>query len=444
MESLTDEVRQEMQNYKYLAMEIENKLKLSKENNPDTESMQSKDISGTSFSEDCNKKVLNLLDDTVEEHNEIVQSFSYEEKDLISFEDDDIIDDVNDSRDDSTSNYIYEDFDTTADQTDKENVIRIQKLRKKKSFSMHKLPIKRCIKKRSVKSACRFSSIENFDSLMLNGNIEEILQRFQRAQFNKILELNKKQKKEQETLLRILEKDQVKFFNKIRTSLTNLNSDKHPSSSSSEIIKKETNLSLSNQTLYLTTNSSIEDDMSTVVQKLISKSKIVKPLDNSQSVEKPLIPVSVIEPSKDEDKKIWAANIINAFARGFFVRRLMRTNKVVNIIKTLKDSLSCLRDLYCEDSNNLNESDLHLSGRLMHQIEAACYSFYKIFFELSTSEKLKIIRLDRQMLLEKKLKIQMQNRAQKRPHSSSTSSSRRSLILTKSTVSESNLNKLLM
>ena len=47
----------------------------------------------------------------------------------------------------------------------------------------------------------------------------------------------------------------------------------------------------------------------------------------------------------------------------------MRTNKVENIIKTLKDSLGCLRDLYCDDSSNLRQSDLLLSGRLMQQVK---------------------------------------------------------------------------
>ena len=134
---MTDERRNEMQKYKDLAIEVEIKLNRSKER-------QLQNVSQTSDSEDCNEKVLNLLDDTFEQRNQVCRNQSFDDRDLISFDDDD---DDNGHDHDSTTNNVNNVFSPTLEHinnnTDKENVITRQKTRKKKSYFSRKVPNRR-------------------------------------------------------------------------------------------------------------------------------------------------------------------------------------------------------------------------------------------------------------------------------------------------------------
>ncbi|XP_066256364.1 centriolar coiled-coil protein of 110 kDa [Euwallacea similis] len=95
----------------------------------------------------------------------------------------------------------------------------------------------------------------------------------------------------------------------------------------------------------------------------------------------------------------WAASVIGAHVRGYLTRRLLRTEKVQNVIGTIKDVLVCALELH--QSENIDEKDVELHRRLINQLSAALYSFHEIFFDLSIKEQMLTISVDRQRKLEK-------------------------------------------
>lgn len=55
--------------------------------------------------------------------------------------------------------------------------------------------------------------------------------------------------------------------------------------------------------------------------------------------------------------QIHAVNIINAYARGYLVRRLMRTQRVITLKKIYKEALQCMLKLHVDAPLNLAEVD---------------------------------------------------------------------------------------
>ncbi|KAF5290275.1 hypothetical protein FQR65_LT11608 [Abscondita terminalis] len=99
--------------------------------------------------------------------------------------------------------------------------------------------------------------------------------------------------------------------------------------------------------------------------------------------------------------KSWAATVLTAAVRGYLVRRLKCTERVTNLIQTIRDALICAMSLHSETTDSIQPQDVELHRRLIQQISSACYEFYDIFFNLSIKEKMEIIALDRQKLKEK-------------------------------------------
>ncbi|XP_066148123.1 uncharacterized protein Cp110 [Euwallacea fornicatus] len=95
----------------------------------------------------------------------------------------------------------------------------------------------------------------------------------------------------------------------------------------------------------------------------------------------------------------WAASVIGAYAKGYLTRRLLKTEKVQNVISTIKDVLLCALELH--QSEHIDEKDVELHRRLINQLSAALYSFHEIFFDLPIKEQMLTISLDRQRKLEK-------------------------------------------
>ncbi|KAK9876834.1 hypothetical protein WA026_015070 [Henosepilachna vigintioctopunctata] len=94
-----------------------------------------------------------------------------------------------------------------------------------------------------------------------------------------------------------------------------------------------------------------------------------------------------------------AASVIGAYAKGYLVRRLMRTARVQTLIQTIQDALLCALEL--QGLEIIEEADVELHRRLIQQVSAACYEFHDVFFGLTTSEQMDLIAIDR----EKKRKI---------------------------------------
>ncbi|XP_070162920.1 putative uncharacterized protein DDB_G0292292 isoform X2 [Polyergus mexicanus] len=100
--------------------------------------------------------------------------------------------------------------------------------------------------------------------------------------------------------------------------------------------------------------------------------------------------VPVLDTSVYLDKH--AVNIINAYTRGYLVRRLMRTERVITLKKIYKEALQCMLKLHVDAPLNLAEVDfLH---RLQLQCDAASMNIVDLFAQ-SPMKKMKVIARDR-------------------------------------------------
>ncbi|EFN62103.1 Centrosomal protein of 110 kDa [Camponotus floridanus] len=99
-------------------------------------------------------------------------------------------------------------------------------------------------------------------------------------------------------------------------------------------------------------------------------------------------------PMKHANVIIQAVNIINAYTRGYLVRRLMRTERVITLKKIYKEALQCMLKLHVDAPLNLAEVDfLH---RLQLQCDAASMNIVDLFAQ-SPTKKMKVIAQDREI-----------------------------------------------
>lgn len=63
-----------------------------------------------------------------------------------------------------------------------------------------------------------------------------------------------------------------------------------------------------------------------------------------------------------------AAMIITAYAKGYLTRRLFKTVRVQNIVKTIRDTLLFILDIHYESSENESPADLKLKTHLIQQV----------------------------------------------------------------------------
>ncbi|XP_022813982.1 uncharacterized protein LOC111347842 isoform X2 [Spodoptera litura] len=89
-----------------------------------------------------------------------------------------------------------------------------------------------------------------------------------------------------------------------------------------------------------------------------------------------------------------AATKIVAVAKGYLVRRLMRTDRVQSTVQTIKDALLCALQLH-QDREGIRGADVDLHRRLIQQITAACYSLHDTFVASTASERCAMIAADR-------------------------------------------------
>ncbi|XP_045773331.1 uncharacterized protein LOC123872825 isoform X1 [Maniola jurtina] len=89
-----------------------------------------------------------------------------------------------------------------------------------------------------------------------------------------------------------------------------------------------------------------------------------------------------------------AATKIVAYAKGYLVRRLMKTERVQATVQTIKDALLCALQLH-QDREGIRGADVDLHRRLIQQITAACYSLHDTFVASSAEERCALIAADR-------------------------------------------------
>ncbi|XP_049770718.1 uncharacterized protein LOC126109708 [Schistocerca cancellata] len=116
-----------------------------------------------------------------------------------------------------------------------------------------------------------------------------------------------------------------------------------------------------------------------------------------QRAEQEALARSFLQVQQSARLQMKASAVINAAARGYLVRRLMKTKHVQDLIETMEESLKCIFELKGESLRPLR-ADQELYDRLLQQLTAACSTFYETFFDISTGERMKIIAADRERL----------------------------------------------
>ncbi|XP_034174870.2 uncharacterized protein LOC117601788 isoform X1 [Osmia lignaria lignaria] len=106
------------------------------------------------------------------------------------------------------------------------------------------------------------------------------------------------------------------------------------------------------------------------------------------------IHVPIIERTMYGTKHIEAVNIINAYARGYLVRRMMRTERVIALKNTYKEALHCMLKLHVDAP--LNRSEFNFLQRLQLQCDAASMNIVELFAQ-SPVKRMQIIAQDREI-----------------------------------------------
>ncbi|XP_062444456.1 centriolar coiled-coil protein of 110 kDa isoform X2 [Rhea pennata] len=98
---------------------------------------------------------------------------------------------------------------------------------------------------------------------------------------------------------------------------------------------------------------------------------------------------------------------ITAVAKGFLTRRLMQTEKLKYLKQTVKDTMEFIKDFQLEaplKRGSVSAQDASLHERVMAQLRAALYDIHDIFFIMEASERMNILRHDREVRKEKMLR----------------------------------------
>ncbi|NXK56290.1 CP110 protein, partial [Chauna torquata] len=98
---------------------------------------------------------------------------------------------------------------------------------------------------------------------------------------------------------------------------------------------------------------------------------------------------------------------ITAVAKGFLTRRLLQTEKLKHLKQTVKDTVEFIRNFQSEaplKRGNVSAQDASLHERVMAQLRAALYDIHDIFFTMEASERMNILRHDREVRKEKMLR----------------------------------------
>ncbi|XP_006568656.1 probable serine/threonine-protein kinase ndrD isoform X2 [Apis mellifera] len=103
----------------------------------------------------------------------------------------------------------------------------------------------------------------------------------------------------------------------------------------------------------------------------------------------------LLEETEDSKRSnIKAANVINAYTRGYLVRRMMRTERVIALKNTYKEALHCMLKLHVDAP--LNRSEFNFLHRLQLQCDAASMNIVELFAQ-NPQKRMQVIAQDREI-----------------------------------------------
>ncbi|XP_077428024.1 uncharacterized protein cp110 [Vanacampus margaritifer] len=102
--------------------------------------------------------------------------------------------------------------------------------------------------------------------------------------------------------------------------------------------------------------------------------------------------------------------LLLAAVKGYLTRRLLRTERVAQLARTIGDTKQFLQAFQLSQHRGdiCSKQDRLLQQRVALQLRAARYEIYDIFFSLSVAERMQLISLDRELTRERVLRRQME------------------------------------
>ncbi|XP_064180873.1 uncharacterized protein cp110 [Anguilla rostrata] len=122
--------------------------------------------------------------------------------------------------------------------------------------------------------------------------------------------------------------------------------------------------------------------------------------------------------------------LVAAAVRGYLTRRLLRTERLAQLRRTVKDSQQFLWALQAQTPGRGDlggRQDLLLQERVLLQLRSARYEIHDIFFCFSPTERVQLISWDRQLLRERELKGKESGRTQSRGRASLSAATMKAL-----------------
>ncbi|XP_054897122.1 uncharacterized protein si:ch73-100l22.3 [Poeciliopsis prolifica] len=122
--------------------------------------------------------------------------------------------------------------------------------------------------------------------------------------------------------------------------------------------------------------------------------------------------------------------LVAAAVKGFLTRRLLRTERVAQLVRTIRDTqqfLQAFQQQSASRGDRCSRQDVLLQERVALQLRAARYEVYDIFFSLSAGEQMQLIRWDRELARERQLRRQNGHAGCTRGKSSLSAATQKSL-----------------
>ncbi|XP_048026845.1 centriolar coiled-coil protein of 110 kDa isoform X2 [Megalobrama amblycephala] len=98
---------------------------------------------------------------------------------------------------------------------------------------------------------------------------------------------------------------------------------------------------------------------------------------------------------------------LTAAARGFLTRRLLQTDKITHLRKTVQDSRAFIRSFQTDSQQkraSVSHQDLTLQQRVTAQLRAALHDVHQIFFVWPLRDRLRLLQQDREIRRERTLR----------------------------------------
>lgn len=122
--------------------------------------------------------------------------------------------------------------------------------------------------------------------------------------------------------------------------------------------------------------------------------------------------------------------LLLAAVKGFLTRRLLRTERVAQLVRTIGDTQQFLQAFQQQSPGRgglCSRQDLLLQERVTLQLRAARYELYDVFFSLSAGERMQLISWDRELERERELRRQSGHTGHSRGKSSLSVATQKSL-----------------